>query len=381
MRRGTAFSALLLLCTSLFASSLPAAAGPALLFDVSNGRVLYAEDADNQWYPASLTKLMTAYLVFEEIKAGRLSLKQKISCSAAANAEPPSKIGLPVGGQITVDLALQALFVKSANDVAVMLAETIAGSESAFVERMNATAKRLGMSRTTFANANGLPSIDQITTARDLARLSRAIVTEFPEYARYWSMPQMRYGKQHLVSHNPLLRSVEGADGLKTGFTCDSGFNIIASATRDGRQIVAVVLGDKTSNERNVRASSLLEYGFQQLDHGNAATLDSMPLAPTADGVKSVRADVESWGCNPQKHLAKHRHKHRREAKNAAKAKAAAVTANKPAGNAAGDAASSDGTAAASDSTGSLPPAASAEASSASAASGLGFKTTTDAAQ
>jgi D-alanyl-D-alanine carboxypeptidase len=323
MRRGTAFSALPAIFASVLAhlcAPTPAsAAGPAILFDSSDGKVLYAQDADNHWYPASLTKLMTAYLVFEDIKAGHLSLKQKISCSATAFAEPPSKIGLPVGGEITVDLALQALFVKSANDVAVMLAEAVAGSEPAFVERMNATAKRLGMSRTNFANPNGLPSADQVSTARDLARLSRAIVTQFPEHAHYWSMPHMRYGKRHLASHNPLLRSLEGADGLKTGFTCDSGFNIIASATRDGRQIVAVVLGDKTSNERTVRASSLLEYGFQQQNKSVTATLDSMPLTPTADGVKSVRADVESWSCNPQKRAKTKHHKHK-PAKDAAKA-------------------------------------------------------------
>ncbi len=281
MRRGTAFPALLLLC----AFCAPASAGPSLLFEVSNGKVLFAEDADNHWYPASLTKLMTAYIAFGEIKAGKLALKQKISCSAMANAEPPSKIGLPVGGEMTVDLALQALIIKSANDVAMMLAESISGSEAAFVERMNETAKKLGMTRTNFANPNGLPSNDQVSTARDLAKLARAIVTEYPEYARYFAMVQMRYGKNRLVSHNPLLNSVSGADGLKTGFTCDSGFNIVASATRDGRQLVAVVLGDATSNERNTRAAGLLEFGFQQQAWGqllNTKTLENMPV--DADG-------------------------------------------------------------------------------------------------
>ncbi len=302
MRRGAAFFALLL----IVAFCSPAAtAGPALLFEVSNGKVLFAEDADNHWHPASLTKLMTAYLAFEEIKSGRLALKSKISCSAAANKEPPSKMGLPVGGELTVDMALQALIVKSANDVAVMLAEAVAGDESTFVDRMNATAKRLGMTRTKFTNANGLPDAEQVTTARDLARLSRAIITDFPEYAHYWSAPNMKFGKRRLPSHNSLLRSVDGADGLKTGFTCDSGFNIVASATRDGRQLVAIVLGDSSSSERNVRAASLLEYGFQQQAWGqflNTKTVDNMPLSPTADGVTSVRANIESWSCNPRKH-------------------------------------------------------------------------------
>jgi D-alanyl-D-alanine carboxypeptidase len=327
MRRGIASLALLLI-TAL--SPPTATAGPALLFEVSNGKVLFAEDVDNDWHPASLTKLMTAYLVFQEIKSGRLSLTSKIACSAAANKEPPSKIGIAVGGELTVDKALQALIIKSANDVAVMLAEAVAGNEPAFVERMNATAKRLGMTRTTFVNANGLPADEQVTTARDLAKLSRAVLTDFPEYAHYWSMPHMRFGKNRLNSHNQLLRSVDGADGLKTGFTCDSGFNIVASATRDGRQLVAVVLGDSTSAERNVRAASLLEYGFQQQAWGqllNKKTLDNMPFAPTAEGVTSVRANVESWSCNPKKHARAKRHRRRhnaapREASQATKADA-----------------------------------------------------------
>jgi D-alanyl-D-alanine carboxypeptidase len=171
---------------------------------------------------------------------------------------------LPVGGEMTVDLALQALIIKSANDVAVMLAEAISGSEPAFVAQMNVTAKRLGMTRTTFMNTNGLPAPEQVTTARDLAKLARAIIAEFPEYAHNWAAPNMRLGKNRLTTHNGLLQSFEGADGMKTGFTCDSGFNIVASATRDGRQLVAVVLGDASSGERNVRAASLLEFGFQQ---------------------------------------------------------------------------------------------------------------------
>jgi D-alanyl-D-alanine carboxypeptidase len=301
MRCGTAYLALLL----IFALTAPAAAtGPALVFEATSGKVLYAEEADNPWYPASLTKLMTAYLAFDAIKSGRLSLKSKISCSATAHAEPPSKIGLPVGGEMTVDLALQALIVKSANDVAVMLAEAIGGNEQQFIIMMNATAKRLGMEHTTFVNANGLPAAEQVTTARDLAKLARAIITEYPQYDHYWAMPHMRLGKNRLRSHNGLLRSLDGADGLKTGFTCDSGFNIIASATRDGRRLVAVVLGDPSSSERNLRAASLLEYGFQKYGWAqifNYQTVDNMPFEPTATGVVSVRHNVESWGCNGKK--------------------------------------------------------------------------------
>ncbi len=300
MRRGIAFLALLL----IIASCQSAAAGPALVFEATSGKVLYAEDVDNQWYPASLTKLMTAYLTFEAIKSGRLSLTSKISCSAGAHAEPPSKLGLPIGGELTVDKALQALIVKSANDVAVMLAEAIGGDQKRFVVMMNATAQRLGMDRTNFVNPNGLPEAEQVTTARDLAKLARAIITEYPEYDHYWSMLQMRLGKHRLSTHNGLLKSLDGADGLKTGFTCDSGFNIIASATRDGNRLVAVVLGDPSSAERNVRATSLLESGFEKYGWAqifNRQTVDNIPFEPTSAGAISVRESVASWGCNPPK--------------------------------------------------------------------------------
>jgi len=309
MRRGTAIFALLLI--SAFASRA-FAAGPALVFEVSNSKVLFAENADDPWHPASLTKLMTAYLTFKALKAERITLKTKIPCSAEAHKEPPSKIGLPIGGELTVDKALQALIVKSANDVAVMLAEAVGGSQEKFIAQMNATAKKLGMTHTNYVNANGLPDPRQITTARDLAKLARAVINEFPEYAHYWSMPQMRIGKSRLSSHNGLLKSLEGADGLKTGFTCDSGFNIAASATRDGRQIVAVVLGDSTSGERNVRAKSLIEYGFQQNGWAqmfNHKTLDNMAYAPTVTSVTSVRENVVSWNCNPPKHKKKRKKK------------------------------------------------------------------------
>jgi D-alanyl-D-alanine carboxypeptidase len=298
MRRGTGYLALVLIA---ILSSRAATAGPALLFEASNGKVLFAEGADTPWYPASLTKMMTAYLTFEAIKSGRLTLNSTIKCSAAAHNEPPSKIGLPIGGELTVEKALQALIVKSANDVAVMLAEAVAGSEANFIVMMNATAQRLGMTQTKFTNPNGLPSPEQVSTARDLAKLSRAIITDFPEYSHFWSLSQMKLGKIRLSSHNGLLKSLEGADGLKTGFTCDSGFNIVASATRDGRQLVVVVLGDATSAERNVRAASLLEHGFQQFGWKqifNNKTVDNLPYEPTVTTVKSVRESVTSWGCN-----------------------------------------------------------------------------------
>jgi D-alanyl-D-alanine carboxypeptidase len=213
-------------------------------------------------------------------------------------------VGLPIGAEMTVDLALRALIVKSANDVAVMLAEGVAGSEQAFVEEMNATARRLGMTRTRFVNANGLPAAEQVTTARDLAKLARAIVTDFPEHAHYWSMPEVRIGNVRLRSHNGLLKTFDGADGLKTGFICDSGYNVVASATREGRRLMAVVLGEATGYDRTLRASSLLEYGFQQ--HGwkalfKSPSVDAMPLAPEAKGITSIRDTVISWECGTRR--------------------------------------------------------------------------------
>jgi D-alanyl-D-alanine carboxypeptidase len=277
-----------------------AIAGPAVLFDPADGRVLYAEDQDNQWHPASLTKIMTAYLVFEAIREGKLSLQDKIGCSELAHSQAPSRLGIPVGAEITVEVALQALIVKSANDAAVMLAEAIAGSQEAFVVRMNATAARLGMTRTFFVNPNGLPASEQVTTARDMARLTVAVLRDFPAHASLWSLGEMRMGKRRMRSHNPLLRIYDGGDGIKTGFICDSGFNMVASATRDGRRLAAVVLGEVTGRERTARAANLLEHGFQtyawQVAFGTG-NLSTLPIPEDAKGVASIRHAVKSWAC------------------------------------------------------------------------------------
>ena len=277
-----------------------AVAGPALLFEATTGKVLYDEDMDHRWHPASLTKIMTAYIVFEELKAGKLKLDSKVVCSKTAKAEPPSKIGLPVGAELTVDTALKALIIKSANDVAVMLAEKVGGTKEAFITRMNRTARRLGMSNTNFVNPNGLPARHQITTARDLAKLSKAVVKEFPQYAHYWTMPSFRLGKRRLSSHNGMLKTFEGSDGLKTGFICDSGFNVVASATRNGTRLIAVVLGEPNSTDRTIRASSLLEYGFQQYGwktYFSSRTIDNAPLPEKIPAAKSIRNTVTSYSC------------------------------------------------------------------------------------
>jgi D-alanyl-D-alanine carboxypeptidase len=234
------------------------------VFEPIKGTVFYSEDPDAPWFPASLTKLMTAYVTFQALKKGEVKPETKLTCSKNAVSQAPSKLGLPVGGHITVDVGLKVLIVESANDVAVMLAEGVAGSEEAFVARMNEAAQRLGMTRTSFANPNGLPNDRQITTARDLAKLTRAIIIEFPEYADIFTLPSVLVGKRIMRTHNRLLVSFPGADGMKTGFICDSGFNVVASATRNGRRLVAVVLGEPSVATRTDRAANLLENGFRR---------------------------------------------------------------------------------------------------------------------
>ncbi len=222
-------------------------AGPALVFEPYNGTVFYAEDPDALWFPASLTKLMTAYVAFQALKEGKVNPDTKAICSKKATEQAPSKLWLKEGELISLDTALRVLIVKSANDVAVMIAETVAGSEEAFVLRMNEAARRLNMTRTTFANVNGLPDERQVTTARDLAKLARAIILEFPEYSDLFNTVQVQVGKQMLRTHNGMLVSYPGTDGMKTGFICDSGFNIVVSVTRDGRKLVAVILGEPST--------------------------------------------------------------------------------------------------------------------------------------
>ncbi len=207
---------------------------------------------------------MTAYVTFEALKAGTVTPDTKVICSQKATTQAPSKLGLPVGGSITLDVALKVLIVKSANDVAVMIAETVAGSEEAFIARMNEAAQHLGMTHTNFVNVNGLPDERQVTTARDLAKLARAIIVEFPEHADLFNTVQVSVGNKTMRTHNGMLVSFPGADGMKTGFICDSGFNIVVSATREGRKLVAVVLGEQSLASRRDRATDLLENGFQR---------------------------------------------------------------------------------------------------------------------
>lgn len=281
-------------------SAQSAAAGPALLFEPASGKVLYAEDIDHQWHPASLTKIMTAYLVFKDLQAGKIEMKTTIPTTELSRKQPPSKIGLPPTAVLRIDTALKALIIKSANDVAVMLAEALGPGHDRFIARMNATAKRLGMTRTYFVNPNGLPDKRQVSTARDLARLTTAVLNEFPQHAKFWATPSFRLGRARLSSYNSLLRTFEGADGMKTGFICDSGYNIVASAQREGRRLVAVVLGEPSGQDRHVRTTSLLEHGFRRYGWKtffNTTRIDNMPMSPRPAPAHSVRHTVTSFSC------------------------------------------------------------------------------------
>lgn len=241
-----------------------AAAKPKIVFDLDSGAILAGSDIDQKWYPASLTKIMTGYLAFIAITERRdISLKTKITLSKYAASQPPSKLGLGAGNSISLERALQALLVRSTNDIAVGIAETLAGSEAKFVRLMNRTAKSLGMTRTNFVNPHGLYNDAQVTTVRDLSKLSQAILLEFPQFARFYKMPYFKIGKRKLRNRNGLLRTFKGVDGLKTGFVCSSGYNLVATATGNGgKKIVAIMLGGASVKTRDAQVMALLNQGF-----------------------------------------------------------------------------------------------------------------------
>ena len=239
-----------------------ASAEALLLIEAESGKVLFAENATYPWYPASLTKLMTAYVVLHAVKTQRLTLDSLLTVSQFSSVQKPAKMGLTPGMQVTVDNALKMLMVRSANDIAVVLAEGVAGSVENFADVMNTAAMRLGMSQSSFVNPNGMPAEDQISSARDLAILARALIREFPEYDYYWRIPAIRYGAKTTQNYNKLLGRYPGTDGMKTGFICASGFNLVSTATRNGRRLIAVVLGASSSGARTLKAAQLLERGF-----------------------------------------------------------------------------------------------------------------------
>src|SRR4030081_1042789 len=233
-----------------------------LVVEADTGKVLQADNATYPWYPASVTKLMTAYVTLKPVKDGRISLDTLFTVSPVAAAQSTSKMGFRPGIQVTVDNALKMMLVKSANDMAVVLAEGVGGSIDGFSAQMNQAAQRLGMTQTSYVNPNGLPADGQITSARDLAILARAIVRDLPEYEYFVHIPSIRYGRRVTQNFNKLIGRYPGADGFKTGFICASGYNLVGSATRNGKRLIAVVLGSTSGHQRAVRAAQLLERGF-----------------------------------------------------------------------------------------------------------------------
>lgn len=258
------------LASLIFTTPVHAQIGSAryssIVVDATSGDVLEEVNADDLRHPASLTKMMTLYLTFEALRDRRITLDEAVPVSAHAASMEPSKLGLVPGSRLTVEQAVLGLVTKSANDAASALSELLGGSEDQFAQMMTLRARALGMSRTTFTNASGLPDPDQWTTARDLAVLSRRLINDFPSYYRYFSTPSFTWHRQIIFNHDNMLRTYPGADGLKTGYTEASGHNLVTSAVRDGVRLIGVVMGAASNGERDIHMASLLDHGFEQLD-------------------------------------------------------------------------------------------------------------------
>jgi D-alanyl-D-alanine carboxypeptidase len=234
---------------------------PELVVDIGTGQVIYADEATRPWYPASTTKMMTAYVALRAVKAGLLKLDTPLVASSRAAAQKPSKIGIRPGQEITLDNALKILMVKSANDLAVVIAEGVGGSVPNFAQMMNNEARRIGMRETNFVNPHGFHDPNHYTSARDLAVLARTMLFEFPEYRGYWGIGAVRLGNKVMKNTNGLIGRYPGAEGFKTGFVCASGFNLVGLANTGGRQVLAVVLGAASGPDRTIRAAQLLDKG------------------------------------------------------------------------------------------------------------------------
>ncbi|MEE9328512.1 MAG: D-alanyl-D-alanine carboxypeptidase [Parvularculaceae bacterium] len=283
---------LFLVCVSglTLAASAPAQAGEskyaAFVIHPESGQILFAKYANSKRYPASLTKMMTLYLLFEEIDAGRLTLKSKLPVSANAARQPASRLGLKAGSRISVEKAIEALVIKSANDVAVVVAEKISGSERAFARKMTNRARRLGMTKTSFRNASGLPNAQQKSTAKDLATLSTRLIQDFPEHMPRFKQASFTYNGRTYRSHNRVLKKLKGADGLKTGYTRLSGYNLSTSATRGDVHLIGIVLGGRKSYSRDKHMVQIMNAAFAKVKKNPslikvAANIPAPSLKPT----------------------------------------------------------------------------------------------------
>ena len=280
----------------LTVACLPALANPTLVVDANTGDVLYKDMATTPWYPASLTKLMTVYVALSKIREGKISLDTPLRVSAYAASMVPSKMGFRPGTLVTLDNALKMLMVKSPNDVAVTIAEGISGSVPAFAAEMNETAAKLGLHESHFMNPNGLPDPQHYSSARDMAMIARALIHDFPEEHGLFDIAALQFGGKIIPNHNGLLGRYPGVDGMKTGYTCDAGFNVVESATRGDRRLLVVVLGAPSVRERDLRSVALFEryFGSAGTDLGNVADLPSSSVV----GPPDLRSQV----CGPGRH-------------------------------------------------------------------------------
>ncbi len=257
-----------------------------IVIDGNSGQVLHDVNADEPRHPASLTKIMTLYLLFEQLDAGALKLDTPLPVSAKAAVQPPTRLGLKAAQTVTVEDAIGGIVTRSANDAAVVVGETLGGSEGEFAKLMTRKARALGMTGTTYVNASGLPDDEQITTARDQAILGRAILDRFPGYYAYFSLPNYRYRGKDLHNHNGLLGHLDGVDGIKTGYTEASGYNLALSVHRSKKYVVAVVLGGTSNAERDARMRQLVEEHIPL-----ATTLRTAPLIVESAGVDNADID------------------------------------------------------------------------------------------
>ncbi|WP_270936750.1 D-alanyl-D-alanine carboxypeptidase family protein, partial [Falsiroseomonas oryzae] len=266
----------------------------AIVLDNRSGTALVSANADETRHPASLTKMMTLYMVFEALREGRLSLDSRVTMSEEAASRPPSKLGIPAGQSISVEQAILALVTRSANDVASAVGERIGGSEARFAQMMTLRARSLGMSRTTFRNASGLPDPDQVTTARDMATLGRRLFQDFPDRYHYFGVTHAQFGGLRIRNHNRMLETYEGVDGIKTGFINASGFNIVTSASRGGQRVVGAVFGGSSWVERDQHMAALLDQSFERL--GVASARPTPLLVRTAQAAALPRGGAQQAG-------------------------------------------------------------------------------------
>ncbi|MHB2168499.1 D-alanyl-D-alanine carboxypeptidase family protein [Alsobacter sp. R-9] len=278
----------------LLAAGAADAAAPYVVVEVSSGRVLMQEDATMPWHPASVTKLMTAYVALKAMREGRIGWETPIAASMRAARAAPSKIGLKPGQEVTLENALKMLLVKSANDMAIVVAEGVGGTVEQFADMMNAEARNLGMRESHFINPNGLHAEGQQTSARDMAILARALLLQFPDHADLFSIPAVQLGDRVMNNTNGLIGRYPGIEGMKTGFVCASGFNLVALASRNGQRLIAVVMGQPSAADRTIKAAALLDKGFGTTGGFfslGSGTLDSLPRSPVAKA-PNVREDI-----------------------------------------------------------------------------------------